>query len=264
MSAVQAIKAAHTAGIELSVAGNKLVVDAVSEPPPSVIENLRRYKLEIVELLRFGGQLPEIPQIPESGPEPRGGGRKAAIKGEACRDQYEERAAILEFDDWLPRAEAEAIARRQTESPYTIEQASQIAHRDAGAGSDDQSPEVMLTSGLYTAAVAALRSQCPELVGSHRWRQAVEDATAFLSSWGTQAQAFGWTVHELFGLHPTAQLSRYNAMGLVWLLQGRPVIALTAAEAVFRAASGATLTYRRYKPAREPLGNNISAPEGAR
>jgi hypothetical protein len=77
MSAVQAIKAAHTAGIELSVEGNKLMVDAVSEPPPSVIENLRRYKLEIVELLRCGGQLPEIPQIPESTPEPRGGGAQS-------------------------------------------------------------------------------------------------------------------------------------------------------------------------------------------
>src|SRR6516165_10371001 len=68
-----------------------------------------------------------------------------------------------------------------------------------------------------------------------RWRQAIVDATAFTPKWATQAQAFGWTARDLFGLpdvpdRPRAsyqRLSRYDRTGLVWLLKGRRVIELT-------------------------------------
>jgi hypothetical protein len=78
---------------------------------------------------------------------------------------------------------------------------------------------------------------------------------------GAQAPAFSWTARELFGLHPVSErpaakysrLSRVDDMGLVWLLGGRPVIALTATEAILRCQSGATLKfYRRTKPAPVP------------
>jgi hypothetical protein len=230
---MQAIKAAHTAGIELSVAGNKLVVDAASEPPPSVIENLRRYKLEIVQLLRSGGQLPELPQIPESTPKPCGGGRKAAIEGGACRDQYEE------------RAEAEAMARRAS----GIYDNTQTEHE----------------ANPYASALAALRPKCPDYVPADRWRQAIADATTFATQWGAKAQALGWTEHDLFGLHmqserPAAsycRLSRYDETGLIWLLRGHPIIALTETIAAIQGAT-AVLTYRKLnKPALGPLGDSL-------
>jgi hypothetical protein len=102
-------------------------------------------------------------------------------------------------------------------------------------------------------AVADLRSASRVIAGPNGWHQAVADATAFTSQWGAQAQTFGWTARELFGLHPVpeqpaanySRLSRLDTTGLIWLLRGRPVIALTAAEAVMRCQSGATLTYRR-------------------
>jgi hypothetical protein len=57
------------------------------------------------------------------------------------------------------------------------------------------------------------------------------------------------------GLHPVPakprpsfhRLGRYDSTGLVWLLHGRPVIALTSIEATICAVSGATLTYRKLK-----------------
>jgi hypothetical protein len=53
-------------------------------------------------------------------------------------------------------------------------------------------------------------------------------------------------------------LSRYDETGLIWLLQGRPVVALTASEAVIRGHSGATVTYRKHnKPALGPLGDSL-------
>jgi hypothetical protein len=167
---------------------------------------------------------------------------------EARRDRFEERAAILEFDEGLSRAEAEAIARRETV---------------AGIYDDMQTER---DPGSYAPALAALRANCPAYVPEDRWRQAVADATAFISKWGAQARTLGWTAQELFGLHsvperPAAnysRLSRYDHTGLIWLLRGKPVIALTASEAAIRADSGATTVYRRQnKPALGPFGDSL-------
>jgi hypothetical protein len=151
---------------------------------------------------------------------------------EARRDRFEELAAILEFDEGLPRAEAEALADRDTRE----------AERDA-------SP--------YASALAALPAQCPAYVSEDRWHQAIIDATAFATEWGPEAQALGWTEPELLGLHPVPEqpaanydrLARLDDMGLIWLLRGRPVVALTATEAAYRCPSGAILTYRRERRA---------------
>jgi len=117
----------------------------------------------------------------------------------------------------------------------------------------------------YSGVVVVLRSKCPELIDCDRWQQATRDANAFLATWGAQAHALGWTVRELFGLHPIPtrpapsyqRLSRYDATGLVWLLRGRPVIALTETKAAIQSA-GAVVTYRKTnKPALGPLGDSL-------
>jgi hypothetical protein len=70
----------------------------------------------------------------------------------------------------------------------------------------------------------------------------------------------------LFGLHtPPAnphpsyrRLSRYDETGLIWLLKGREVIALTAATAAIRWPSGSVTVYRkRNKPALGPPGDSL-------
>jgi hypothetical protein len=111
-----------------------------------------------------------------------------------------------------------------------------------------------------------LEGRCPAHVDPADWVQAIKDGRKFLASWCQQAEAFGWTARELFGLHavperPSAtyrRLSRYDETGLIWLLQGRPVVALTASEAAIRGHSGATVTYRKYnKPSLGPLGDCV-------
>jgi hypothetical protein len=47
-------------------------------------------------------------------------------------------------------------------------------------------------------------------------------------------------------------------MGLIWLLQGRPVIALTQTAATILAPSGANLTYHRHgKPVPGLIGDSM-------
>jgi hypothetical protein len=90
------------------------------------------------------------------------------------------------------------------------------------------------------------------------------NARSFAALRTTEIHTFGWTTRELFGLHtiperPPAtyrRLSRYDETGLIWLLQGRAVVALTESEAAIRGHSGATVVYRKHnKPALGPLGD---------
>jgi hypothetical protein len=117
------------------------------------------------------------------------------------------------------------------------------------------------------SVLARLESRCPELVDYDRWQQCVDDGRAFLSRWGEQAEALGWTARDLFGLqtppakpHPSySRLSRYDETGLCWLLDGREVVALTADTATVRNPKTSNLTvYRRHnKPALGPLGDGL-------
>ena len=85
------------------------------------------------------------------------------------------------------------------------------------------------------SVLAALEARCPDRVPTERWQQAVADGKTFLSRWGDQAHALGWTVRDLFGLLIVPEhakpsfnrLSRYDETGLIWLLNGRRVVALT-------------------------------------
>jgi hypothetical protein len=114
--------------------------------------------------------------------------------------------------------------------------------------------------------LAALESRCPDLVPVDRWQAAVEDGHRFLARWGERAEALSWTATDLFGLHqPPAnphpnysRLSRYDEIGLIWLLQGRPVVALTEATAAIQSSTGALTIYRRHnKPALGPVGDTL-------
>jgi hypothetical protein len=97
----------------------------------------------------------------------------------------------------------------------------------------------------YRAALEALLAKCPEGILNSRYMQAVTDAESILAVWGTQAEMFGWTAEDLFGLDSIAPLRRHDAMGLIWSLQGCPVAALTQSTAVIRMQTGNTLSFYR-------------------
>jgi hypothetical protein len=104
-------------------------------------------------------------------------------------------------------------------------------------------PQTRIFSSAIAAAFAALERQCPASIPVDRWQRAVDDGCRFLGQWAEQG--LGWTADDLFGLHPTAPLSRYDRMGLVWLLRGKKVVALTAAAATIRTPTGGMLSFYR-------------------
>jgi hypothetical protein len=119
----------------------------------------------------------------------------------------------------------------------------------------------------YRKVFAHLQLRPPALVPVERWQQCVRGGSSFLAKWGDQAEALGWDSADLFGLHeipakphPSSQrLSRYDCTGLIWLLAGRPVVALTADTATIRNPKTSNVTvYRKHnKPALGPLGDSL-------
>ena len=89
MSAVEALKAARVAGIELAVDGDDLALSAASAPPPGVLDALSRHKAEIIALLRPG---------------------RDGWSREDWQVYFDERAGIAKFDGEQLRPEAEARA----------------------------------------------------------------------------------------------------------------------------------------------------------
>ena len=84
-----ALKAARAAGIRVRLDGDGLELEARAPPPPAVLDLLSHYKADILRLLRPAND---------------------AGRPKIGRYSLSERAAIVEFDGGLPRAEAEARA----------------------------------------------------------------------------------------------------------------------------------------------------------
>jgi hypothetical protein len=59
------------------------------------------------------------------------------------------------------------------------------------------------------------------------------------------AVALGWTDADLFGCDDIRPYARIDRMGLVWLLNGRRVVAVTADTAAIETESGTQMTFRR-------------------
>jgi hypothetical protein len=89
MSAIEALRAARALGVELTIEGSDLLLEAASEPPAAAVEALIRHKAEILKLLRRS---------------------KAVWSPDDWQLFFEERAAVAEFDGGLPRADAEVQA----------------------------------------------------------------------------------------------------------------------------------------------------------
>lgn len=163
MSAVEALRAAHGAGIQLGVDGEDLVLTASVPPPAAVIDILRSQKTEVLALLRA---------------------TEYGWSAEDFQVFFDERAAVAEFDGGMPRREAEihAFACCVTEwlnrSP-----ARSSPDRCLGCGRADLAQDPLLPFGTETTGHTWLHSCC--WLAWHARRKA--EAVSALASMGIMA-----------------------------------------------------------------------------
>jgi len=152
-------------------------------------------------------------------------------------------------------AEAHAKAKSAKSGPRTNRAAVQNSQNAQNSRSQE-----------LASVLVALESRCPDLIPVQRWQQALTDGKTFLARLGGQAHALGWTAEDLFDLHSIpehakpnfSRLSRYDEAGLIWLLNGRQVVALTEDRAAIKSPSGNITTYRkRNKPLVAPAGGSL-------
>jgi hypothetical protein len=72
--------------------------------------------------------------------------------------------------------------------------------------------------------------------------------------------ALGWGPHDLFGRDRDRPFARIDRAGLLWLLNGDKLVALTADTATIETRTGARQTYRR-KPSEPGRVFDIAPPQ---
>jgi hypothetical protein len=172
----------------------------------------------------------------------------------------------LDVLDRVAEAHAKAKSAQSAKSgPRTKADAAQNSQN--AQNSHAQTQERGSELNPYGRTIAALEARCPDLVPIDRWQQAVSDGKTFLARWREQALGLGWTATDLFGLIAVPEhakpsfnrLSRYDETGLIWLLQGRPVVALTESAAAIQRSTGTITIYRKHnKPALGPLDDSLN------
>jgi hypothetical protein len=86
----------------------------------------------------------------------------------------------------------------------------------------------------------------PGDVPPKRWQRFVDDAGQFLDSpFCAVAAALGWGPYDLFGCDRDRPFARIDRAGLLWLLNGDRLIALTENTATIETRTGARQTFRR-------------------
>ena len=99
----------------------------------------------------------------------------------------------------------------------------------------------------WAEALARLDPACaPRDVSPKRWLRFIDDCGRFLDEgWAERAEALGWGPLDLFGCDRIKPIARLDRAGLLWLIDGRRLLALTADTAAIATASGGCLTFRR-------------------
>ena len=86
----------------------------------------------------------------------------------------------------------------------------------------------------------------PGDVPLRRWHRLIDDIALFLGSgWAATAHVLGWTSGDLFGADRDRPYARIDLAGLLWLLNGNQLIALSENTAMIQTNTGARQTYRR-------------------
>lgn len=129
------------------------------------------------------------------------------------------------------------VANLPVPSSGTVGQ--QVSHQDLPAD---------WAAGLCELEVCA----CPEGIPARRWQIFRKDAARFASEgWALQVFRLGWSLLDVFGLHPEKPAERHDAAGVIWLLDGHAVLLVSKTSITVRTSTDRPLNiYRRHHPVR--------------
>ena len=146
----------------------------------------------------------------------------------------------------LPQKLLEEVRLHKTDLIDHLQRARQSRLEQPAAAQPAAAATPNETVAGWAEGVARLRRMPPPRNYPERpWQQLIVDAERFLDGWAQQAVALGWPDWEVFGCHRRAPWGRIQGMGLVLLLRGDALAALTDSEAVIRTQTGARQTHRR-------------------
>jgi hypothetical protein len=119
-----------------------------------------------------------------------------------------------------------------------------------GQAEDERAAIVQHDGGIPRAWAEGFAQLDPNRPPSHvppkRWRRFIDDAGLFLKSpFCAAAAALGWGPHDLFGCDRNRPFARIDQAGLLWLLDGAQLVALTENAAIIKTRIGAPQTWRR-------------------
>ena len=160
MTAADAFRGAQEAGVEITLQGDKLLLETSSPPPEDVLDTLTRNKTAIVAFLRAS---------------------KDEWSIEEWRAYYDERAGIAEFDGGLPRGEAEVLAHACCVSEWlNCNPGRSSPLQCLGCGKGEISDDPLLPFGTEITGHVWLHHRCWD--AWHRGRKL--EAAAALSAMG--------------------------------------------------------------------------------
>ena len=169
-------------------------------------------------------------------------------------NRWRARLAELRSDPLTPPAQVQNVQTVQKPSSIpTFEHFERVteAQDDTWTDAEEERAAVIEYDGgtprAWAEALARLDpSKPPTDVPLDRWERFINDCRHFLDlGWANRAAALGWGPIDLFGCDRERPLARYDGMGLLWIIQGRRLVALTAETATIDTLTGSLQTYRR-------------------
>jgi hypothetical protein len=99
---------------------------------------------------------------------------------------------------------------------------------------------------VWAEGLARLNPDHPPVdVPPKRWLQFIDDIAIFLDRWAACAATLGWGANDLFGCDGDRPFARIDQAGLLWILDGDKLRALSEHTATIETRSGARQTWRR-------------------
>lgn len=97
----------------------------------------------------------------------------------------------------------------------------------------------------WHARLVAMADEPPANVSPMFIHRVAADGSQLLGMWSGEIERLGWTALDLFGVHPSVPESRFDVMGLVPMLRGGAVRAISPVDAVVGMPTGSILRYQR-------------------